>query len=95
MPKYLIERQLPGAGALTSDELVTIAETSNGVLAGMAGRAQWVQSFVLDDAILCVYIADGPESIREHGECGGFPVTEIRQVQRVIDPTTADALKPA
>lgn len=61
----------------------------------MGGRARWVESFVLEDAIVCVYLADGPESIRQHGECGGFPVTEIRRVARVIDPTTSDRLEVA
>lgn len=90
MPKYVIERQLPGAGALTEDELTAIACRSNEVLQGMGGRAQWIQSFVLDDAIVCLYVADGPEAVREHGDLGGFPVTGIRRVHRTIDPTTAD-----
>ena len=90
MPKYLIERQLPGAGSLHPDELAEIARTSNEVLSGMAGRAQWLHSYVVDDAIMCVYVADGPESIREHAQCGGFPVTAIHRVVDVIDPTTAE-----
>jgi hypothetical protein len=90
MPQYLIERELPGAGALSAAELHDIARQSNEVLAGMGGRAQWVQSFVTDNAITCVYVADNPESIREHGDCGGFPVTNIRNVVRVIDPTTGE-----
>jgi hypothetical protein len=90
MPRYLIERTLPGAGKLSSDELCGIATKSNEVLADMAGRAQWLESFVSDDALTCVYIADSPETLREHASAGGFPVTQIRQVGRVIDPTTAD-----
>ena len=90
MPRYLIERELPGAGRLSAAELQGIANTSNEVLAGMAGRAQWVQSFVTDDAITCVYVADNPESVREHAALGGFPVTNIRQIGTLIDPTTAE-----
>lgn len=90
MPRYLIERELPGAGKLSDQEIQNIAKTSNGVLAGMEGRAQWVQSFVTDDAITCVYLADGPETIKAHANDGGFPVTKIREVRRVIDPSTAE-----
>ena len=89
MPRYLIERELPGAGRLSAEELQGIAAKSNEVLAGMAGRAQWVQSFVSDDAITCHYIADSPETIREHAACGGFPVTAVRRIDTVIDPLTA------
>ena len=88
MPRYLVERALPGAGRLTPEELQAIAQKSNQVLAGMGGRAQWVQSYVSDDAVTCVYIADSPEAIREHAAAGGFPLTEIRRISGVIDPTT-------
>ena len=90
MPKYVIERELPGAGALTADELQGISQKSVEVLAGMAPRAQWLQSYVADDRLFCVYIADDPEAVREHARCGGFPVTAIHRVGRVIDPTTAE-----
>jgi hypothetical protein len=90
MPKYLIERELPDAGSLTDDDLQAIAHKSNEVLAGMAPRAQWLQSYVADDHLFCVYIADDPEAVREHGRCGGFPVTTIHRVRRVIDPATAE-----
>jgi hypothetical protein len=90
MPYYLIERELPGAGAMTEAELQGIARTSNDVLSGMAGRAQWVQSYVSNDAITCLYVADNPESVREHAAAGGFPCTNIRRVGRIIDPTTAE-----
>jgi hypothetical protein len=86
MPRYLIERELPGAGALSADEWQQIAAKSNEVLASMGGRAQWVQSYVTADALTCVYIADSPEAVREHANCGGFPVTEIREITRVLDP---------
>lgn len=89
MPRYLIERELPGAGALSVDDIQQISQKSNEVLAGMAGRAQWVESYVTDDAITCVYVAESPEAVREHAAAGGFPVTNIREVARVIDPTTA------
>ena len=88
MPRYLIERELPGAGKLSADELSGIAKKSNEVLAGMGGRAHWVESYVTDDAITCVYIADSPEALREHAAAGGFPVTGIREVGAVIDPLT-------
>jgi len=89
MPRYLIERALPGAGSLSTDEVQAIAQKSNEVLAGMGGRAHWVESYVTSDAITCVYIADSPEAIREHAEAGGFPVTNIREISGVIDPATA------
>jgi hypothetical protein len=90
MPRFIIERTIPGAGTLSPDELRGISAKSNEVLAGMGGRAQWVQSYVTDDAITCVYLADGVDAVREHAECGGFPVTTIRQVGSVIDPTTGE-----
>lgn len=90
MPKYVIERELPGAGQLSAAELQGISQKSNEVLAGMAPRAQWQQSYVTDDRIFCVYIADDPEAVREHGRCGGFPVTAIHRVQQVIDPATGE-----
>ena len=90
MPRYLIERELPGAGRLSAEDLQGIAKTSNGVLAAMGGRAQWVHSFVTDDAISCVYLADSPEAVREHASAGGFPVTRIREVRAMIDPTSGE-----
>jgi hypothetical protein len=91
MPRYLIERELPGAGHFSAAELQAIATKSNEVLAGMAGRAQWVESFVTDNAITCVYVADSPEALREHATQGGFPVTNIRRISSTIDPVTAEA----
>jgi hypothetical protein len=67
-----------------------IAQKSNEVLAGMGGRAKWVESYVTDDAITCVYVAESPEAVREHAAAGGFPVTEIRQISTVIDPQTGE-----
>ncbi|MCU1593252.1 MAG: hypothetical protein JWO12_644 [Frankiales bacterium] len=88
MPRYLIERELPGAGKLSADELHAISKKSNEVLAGMGGRAEWVQSYVTDDAITCVYVADSPEAVREHAAAGGFPCTDVREIGTVIDPAT-------
>jgi hypothetical protein len=89
MPRYLIERELPGAGQLTDEEVQAISQKSNDVLSTMAGRAQWVQSYVTDNAITCVYIAESPEAVREHAVAGGFPVTNVREIGRVIDPMSA------
>ena len=89
MHRYLIERELPGAGKLTDAEIAGIAAKSNEVLAGMGGRAHWVESYVTDNAITCVYIAEDEKAVREHADCGGFPVTNVRQIGRVIDPLTA------
>lgn len=90
MPKYLIERQLPGAGALTAAQLKEISGKSNDVLTELGPSIQWVQSFVTEDALFCVYIAPNEELIREHAKRGGFPATKITQINRGIDPTTAE-----
>ena len=90
MPKYVIERTIPGAGNLTSDELQGISQKSREVLDGMAGRAQWLHSYVTGDKIYCVYIADDEAAVREHAECGGFPADAVNQVSTIIDPTTAE-----
>jgi hypothetical protein len=91
MPRYVIERSIPGAGTLSPDELHDISAKSNGVLADMAPRAQWVQSFVTDDKIYCVYLAEDEETVREHARCGGFPIDSVARVRTLIDPTTGDA----
>lgn len=90
MPKFVIERDIAGAGNLTAEELCGISQKSNEVLAGMAPRAQWMHSYVADDKLFCVYVADSPETVREHAEKGGFPVTAIHRVSSVIDPTSAE-----
>jgi hypothetical protein len=90
MPKYVIERTIPGAGKLTADELQGISQKSVEVLDGMAGRAQWLQSYVTGDKIYCVYIADDEAAVREHASCGGFPADSVAQVATIIDPTTAE-----
>jgi hypothetical protein len=90
MPKYVIERELPGAGNLSRDELRAIAQKSCSVLNQMGPQIQWVESYVTDDKIYCVYIAPNEAMIREHAEQGGFPANQISEVRSVIDPTTAE-----
>ena len=88
MPTYVIERDLPGAGSLTGDELHAISAKSNGVLADMAGRATWLHSYVTDDKIFCVYEADDVKAVKEHAEQGGFPCTAVHELSTTIDPST-------
>lgn len=90
MPKYVIEREIPGAGDLSSEELQGISQTSCDVLNSME-QVHWVQSYVTDDKIYCTYIAPNEDAIREHAEQGGFPADNISEVQAIIDPTTAKA----
>ena len=92
MPKYIIERELPGAGQLTAQELQAISQKSNEILSGMADRAQWLQSYVGDDKLFCIYVADDPEAVRDHAAKGDFPVTAIHRVGKIIDPSTAEIL---
>jgi len=90
MPKYVIERELSGAGKLSAQELQGISQKSCGVLNEMGPQIQWVQSYVTDDKIYCVYIAPNEETVREHAQKGGFPANRISEVKSVIDPTTAE-----
>lgn len=90
MPKYVIERTIPGAGMLTADELRAVAQKSNGVLADMSPRVQWQQSYVTDDKIYCVYLAPDADAVREHARQGGFPANSVSQVRTIIDPVTAE-----
>ena len=90
MPKYVIERELPGAGSLSADELHSISAKSNQVLADMAPRAHWQQSYVTGDKVYCVYIAENEDTVREHAEAGGFPVNAINEVSAVIDPSSGE-----
>jgi hypothetical protein len=90
MPKYVIERELPGAGSLTAAELHSISAKSNQVLAGMDGRAQWLESYVTGDKLFCVYVAEDAAAVQEHADCGGFPANAIHRVATVIDPTTGE-----
>lgn len=90
MPKYLIERQLPGAGSMTAEQLRVISQKSCGVLSELGPEIQWQHSYVTGDAIHCVYIAPNEELVREHASKGGFPVTSVMKVATLIDPTTAE-----
>ncbi len=90
MPKYVIERDLPGAGKLSSAELQAVSQKSCSVLSELGPQIQWLQSYVTDDKIYCVYIAPDANLIRKHAERGGFPANRISQVHSVIDPTTSE-----
>jgi hypothetical protein len=90
MPQYLIERELPGAGRLSPDELKAISQKSCGVLSQMGPQIQWVHSYVTGDKIYCVYRAPNEEMVREHARQGGFPANRVSEVKSVIDPTTAE-----
>ena len=91
MPKYVIERDIPGAGKLTAEELRNISQKSCSVLRGLGPQIQWVESFVTDDKVYCIYRAPSEELIREHAAQGGFPANRISEIKTVIDPTTAEA----
>ena len=91
MPKYLIERNIPGASNLSTPELKAISQNSCGVLSNMGPQIQWVQSYVAGDKIYCVYIAPNEQMIREHAQQGGFPANVVSEVKSIIDPTTGGA----
>ena len=93
MPKYLIERRIPGAGQFSPETLHDISAKSNGVLNDLTSagkRVQWVQSYVTDDKVYCVYIAPNEAMVREHAKQGGFPANKVSEVREIIDPTTAE-----
>jgi hypothetical protein len=90
MPRYIIERELPGAGNLSDGEVQGISQKSCQVLQGLGPQIQWVESFVTDDKIYCVYIAPNKEMIEQHAKEGGFPANQISEVKRRIDPTSAE-----
>ena len=90
MPRYVIEREMPGVGALTKDQLAAASQTSCSVLQALGPQIQWVESYVTDDKIYCVYLAPSEELIREHAKRGGFPVNRISRIKTMIDPTSAD-----
>ncbi|MEY2498055.1 MAG: hypothetical protein QOD12_1611 [Verrucomicrobiota bacterium] len=90
MPKYVIEREIPDAGNLSAEHLQAISQKSCGVLNHLGPQIQWVQSYVTDDKIYCVYIAPNEGMVREHAKQGGFPANRISEVKQVIDPTTAE-----
>jgi hypothetical protein len=91
MPKYVIEREIPEAGKLSAEQLQAISQKSCGVLENLGPKIQWIQSYVTDDKIYCVYIAPNEEMVREHAKQGGFPANRISEVKQVIDPTTSEA----
>ena len=90
MPKYVIEREISGAGKLSPAELQSISQTSCGVLSNLGPQIQWMQSYVTDNKIYCIYIAPNEEIVREHARQGGFPANSVAEVKAVIDPTTAE-----
>ena len=90
MPKFVVEREIPNAGKLSPEELRGISQKSCGVLRNLGPQIQWVQSYVTDDKVYCVYIAPNKEMVQEHAKQGGFPANRISEVKSVIDPTTAE-----
>lgn len=90
MPKYMIERDLPGAGKLSAEELRGISQKSNSVISSLGPDIRWLQSFVSDDKIYCVYVAPDKDIIFEHARCGGFPANTVTEIATVIDPSTGD-----
>ncbi len=90
MPKFVIEREIPGAGKLSAEQLKGISQKSCGVLRELGPRIQWLESYVTDDKIYCVYIAPDEETVRKHAMQGGFPANRISQVRTMIDPTTSE-----
>ena len=90
MPKFIIEREIPGAGDLSAEELRAVSQKSCGVLQEMGPRIQWVESYVTGDKVYCVYIAPDEAAVREHATRGGFPANRVSEIRRMIDPTTAE-----
>jgi hypothetical protein len=90
MPKYVIEREIPGAGKLKPQELQAVSQKSCEVLRNLGPQIQWVHSYITDNKIYCVYIAPNAELIREHARKGGFPANQVSEVKTVIDPTTGE-----
>lgn len=90
MPKFLIERNMPGLGKMTPEQLQSASQTSCDALRQLGPQIQWLESFVTDDKLYCVYIAPNEEVVREHAKIGGFPANSVAQIRRMIDPTTAE-----
>jgi hypothetical protein len=90
MPKFVIEREIPGVGSFTPDQLKAVSAKSCGVLRNMGPQIQWVESYVTQDKVYCVYVAPNEEAVREHARQGGFPANRISEIKQVIDPTTAE-----
>ncbi|HUN83211.1 MAG TPA: DUF4242 domain-containing protein [Terracidiphilus sp.] len=91
MPKYVIEREVPGVGSMSPEQLQAISQTSCGVLRKLGSEIQWVHSYVTDNKIYCIYNAANEALVREHAKQGGFPANSVAQVRTIIDPTTAEA----
>jgi cell division inhibitor SulA len=91
MPKYVIEREIPNAGSLTQDQILGISQKSCSVLKNLGPQIQWLESYVTQDKIYCVYIAPNEAMVREHAKQGGFPANRVSEVKRIIDPTSAEA----
>ena len=89
MKRYVIERDLPGVGAMNGEQLKGAAATSNGAIAKLAGKAQWVHSYVVDNKTFCIYLADSETSVKEHARLSGFPASKVSEVRAIIDPMTA------
>jgi len=90
MPKYVIERDLPGAGELSAEELRTISQKSNKIISELGPEIRWITSYVAEDKLYCVYVAPDEDILEEHARCGGFPANRITKVSAVIDPSTGD-----
>lgn len=90
MPKYIIEREIPGAGNLSAEELVNISKTSCGALDKVGTRIQWIESYVAGDKIYCIYLADNEDLVRQHAQIGGFPANKIVPIRAIIDKATAE-----
>jgi len=91
MPKYVIEREIPNAGSLTQDQILGISQKSCSVLKSLGPQIQWIESYVTQDKIYCVYIAPNEAMVREHAKQGGFPANRVSEVKQIIDPTSAEA----
>jgi hypothetical protein len=91
MPKYIIEREIAGAGKLAPEQLQGISQKSCGVLKKLGPQIQWLESYVTDDKVYCVYIAPDETTVREHARLGGFPANRVSEVKGIIDPTTAES----
>ena len=90
MPKYVIEREIPGAGNMSPQELQSVSQKSCGILRNLGPQIQWLHSYVTGDKIYCIYLAPNEEMVREHAQQGGFPANRISEIKTVIDPTTAE-----
>jgi Protein of unknown function (DUF4242) len=91
MKRYVIERNIPGVGSLSREQFKNVAVTSNGALAKLPGKAQWLQSFIVDDKTFCIYLAESEAAVQEHAKLSGFPANKVTEVRAVIDPMTANA----